>query len=684
MDTSSPTPNKKSSPRKRRKAADKLAAIEYLQKDWEIVREEYHDRATVLVFKARTPDKVPVGTAVAVARMSGTDMQNGSTAAAQLNETLAYARSRGLRVGHVIASTDCCGARSYLDRPDMLAIERLVRDGQCTEVIWRETGRVARDHQPFRDHLSVMDATGTRVHFAKDGKVIDPRDGAAQMILGIQISAAVAERASITDRMRDGMWTTCIITGIGSNKTPPFGFSKDADNRLIQCPDTWKWVTLIHYAYAAVKNADDPATEVHRLLRERGVKVTLTQVREILACDTNRAGIRSVCALLEWLGLAHSSCFVNYVLRKDTYATGRHVQVHNGISIELEPIPLVDPVDVETFALNQAKLDEPQGVWTSRRLMQCAISGIVRCGSCGRSMRGIRTRRGVSMLVCPAPPGQCVRFGIDALQLDRSVAEIVRDLDRSDDALATAALAAAPMREAAIAAMERERSALGREERLRELNERHVALTEEITAEWSDTGDFEAYFAAEFAKRGGVALTTEIAQVTRATKAADAIASCPLHRVPEVPVRDRRLEKALRAKLTVGPATTGEAATWRAAIMRDAVSVVVVTVDEDDPTMCRVRVEGALTPLSKDLRYPRPPSVAARESLAQHARTVNASYDYKTVRALVQKLGVSAAIEHMQGEQRVEKVSGGTPDWIVEFTMSAIQRRKSRPKTGES
>ena len=134
-----------------RKSAEPYPAIvELLEKNGYILEESYRDNGAHLCCLQVPAEKgQTVGTAVSFSRISGPDKNDGATVLTQVTQSLLFSRSQGLNIGRIVISTDCSGARSYFDRPDFRMLARLIGEGRCTAIVWRETDRVTRSVQAY-------------------------------------------------------------------------------------------------------------------------------------------------------------------------------------------------------------------------------------------------------------------------------------------------------------------------------------------------------------------------------------------------------------------------------------------------------------------------------------------------------------------------------------------------------
>lgn len=661
-----PAKKRKSTSRKRGNSAADVIALEGLDDDWETVSMESVDGAKVIVLQARKVGVRVRGTTVAAVRMSTADKKSGFTVAAQLQEVLAFAQARNLRVGHVVVSMECSGARDYIRRPDLLAIEWLIVEGHCTSIVWREVSRISRDRQTFLDFAAVMRATKTDVYISQTGKTFDWENASDCLVNAIMLELGVVERELTKMRTTRGVWQSRVVSGKGVFPQPLFGFMKDEDGWLVPCPKMWKWATFAHSAYRAIKLSDTPAEDVAALLAECDENLTCDEVKVLLGDGSGASGLRALERVMNAVAVSVTSATLNNVLRDSIYVDGRFAQTFAGISIGMKQINLDEPLDPECFATNQRLLDQPQGTWSHRRVGEVLLTGKIRCGECGEAMRMDSGKRdGTLRYRCTSTDGKCSRPAIDVTALDRKIVRLVRDLDASDDMLVAAWHAADEARRAAVEKMEQGRIVAGLNEKLDEANARFDELMS-VIREDPDIASPEEVGRA-FAERGGMEAMDEIARLKRAIETRERIVHEPRHRPPLVVKPTANLRRLLRKKLPLALPKGREDRLIRAAIIRDTVSAVVVTPDDVDSSILHVRIEGSLTPIEKDLHFPVHPSSAARATLESHARTVNPSYDYLTVRAYLSGSTLEEVVAKLGGGDIEPASKDGVSDWIVEI-----------------
>jgi hypothetical protein len=635
----------------KRTPRNERAALADLRDEWELVEHRRFDGANVWIYRSKTR---PNGTAATVVRMSKRDMKDGETIAAQLYPCTAFGDTQGVESGWLIVTTECSGGRAYWERPDLMAIEDLIGKGLCKAVIWRDVTRMARDRQTFLDHCTVLQQAAVSLYVQQLGRAVDWSNFVDWMTLVMQVEFAVFERIQTKLRMHGGIWTGCILTGKGGSGSKPFGFRRDADGWLQVDRRMWPWVKVIHLGLRELKREDDSGLPALReLLANAGKHLTIEQIATALGTEAEARGLRAMSRLLESCGIKRSYATLSQMLANRIYVDGSFSNEIEGITIDMKPVDIADPIPASVYLINQEILAQSKGTSIKTRLAEFALTDPLCCGTCADELTAYfpTNGRGPSYRHKHKPHGACAGLVLGRTEIETAVIQFLRQLDQ-DEELARTCLQRALAEDSDEAYWERKRQEKAElEQTLAGLIAASVPVLSGLVQRQSAVGvdgaePLSGLAAVEtYVRENGLHETlAELQRLQRQIEAFDAIAASQRRRRPRIEPLDPKLQQALAQALTEEVPDELEARVLRAKVLKDCLSKVTVWVETDEHGNQTLTIElrGPLGSCDELISYPIAPSTAAAGSLRSIIPTVQQSYDYLTVGRICQSEGKKA------------------------------------------
>jgi len=285
-----------------------------------------------------------VGTGIVLARLSSRDIQHGETAMGQIHPARELCSDLGLVPRLLIVTTNNGGGRDYEERPDFDLVGRSLAAGWCEWVMWRDTGRIAREPLPAELFYRRLRDGGADLYLTRLGRRVDWRNDRLMLrTLGI---VDAEERESIKERTHDALIFRWLREGRGWPGARLFGLRRNPITKFMEVdPEQWEFVKRIHLGYARLEDG-----------RGGGLGSLAKELLE-LGCDLRPTQIRRV-------------------LRDPVYMTGQWSVTYEGTEYPCRKIELAEPIPLEVHQRNLELLDLRQGKSTATPPGTFCLNGV--------------------------------------------------------------------------------------------------------------------------------------------------------------------------------------------------------------------------------------------------------------------------------------------------------------------
>lgn len=359
----------------------------------------------------------PGGDGIVFARMSGSEVQNGSTARFQIATNLAFAAANNLRPRLLVLTLENSGFTDYDRRPEFSLTERIIEEGWLRWVLWRGVDRIAREHHPAEEYWKLL--RDNRVDLWIDngfGRQVDWETDA--VALRAMLLAFRLEGRTIRDRTHGKLKETWLEQGRGWPNAKRYATVRGPEKFLVEDEEQMLIVRFVHERFG----------EVH---------------------TKQRAGQRQLAKEVEeQFGVTLSSKTVNRILRDPIYVTGEWYTVYDGVAYQGRPIPWTEPVPLELWQRNQQLLllrggrhsKTPEGTFCLNGLLVHARCDGQRCkrGRVLVKLRGKCASRNKTPTYYHSPntPEGCEGFAVVQAPIEALVMAELRKLVRDPEILA--------------------------------------------------------------------------------------------------------------------------------------------------------------------------------------------------------------------------------------------------------
>jgi predicted ArsR family transcriptional regulator len=554
------------------------------------------------------------GNAVALCRLSGEDRDD--TLIDQVEKALALeaGNSETLSIRYILLALDMSGTREVrppralpapahiLERDDIVQFERWVKEGWVEHAIWRDGRRIAREVLPAEMIVRILRENRVNLWLSSYGRAIDWNSDR----LGIRaLNLVAAEDRDNTERMlQEARLRRGPFAGNGWRNSPPrFGFVREPKTlELVEDDEQWPWIHRAH-----------ELADVGTFADEAGLST------------------RAIAKALADEGCPFDHDRIRQILKDPIYATGEwHVHVR-GIPVAQLPLALKNPVPLDRFLRNQAKLELRQGSTKRTPLgeflfnyvevvhKQCAgelwkngspvlIKGHIAAGR--ESQRRLRHS--------PSVPAQCKgkgralrgAFTWDRSELQDPVVKALRELVEHPEVLEQARLAARHQ----IACATPQLSDDQREQLQRDLIE--IRQREQVAAEeWVDRAVRDSSIGIDEYQRVAAALKRKRESIERRLDADVEDQRTPAERA--TPQNVEELKRAFLEIMSVETPSDPLMRQVRARLFQILVSRIEIDDDGGPANPITITVEGHLVPPTGEGAAS--PLVAARELLESYA-----------------------------------------------------------------
>lgn len=293
---------------------------------------------------------------------------NTRSVSEQEAECRACAKREGWEVVKVFCDNDRSASRyAKKDRPAYKQLQQFIASGQCDVLLTWESSRAQRDLEDYVRLRELCRKHG--VLWSYSGRTYDLSRTDDRMSTGLD--ALLAERESDATRDRILRTTRANASAGRPHGKLLYGYAREYDascGRLVR--------QVIREDQAAV-------------IREAASRVVAGESCNAIARDFNRRGIAAARAG-SW-----DLTRIKRVVTNPAYIAKR---VHQGVVIGDASWPAI--LDEATFHQCVARLSDPSRKTTNDHAVKYLLSGIARCGVCGKALKVMPQRGGYKTYIC--------------------------------------------------------------------------------------------------------------------------------------------------------------------------------------------------------------------------------------------------------------------------------------------
>lgn len=293
--------------------------------------------------------------------------------------------------------------------------------GKFDVVVFHKIDRNARNELDYYITKHKLEEAGVKYAYSRQD--IDSTSPEGQMMESMLVGMAAYYSRNLSNEIKKGLRENA-IQGKCTGGRPPYGFSVDADKKLIINEDEAPAVRMIFDLYAA------------------GVHYGVIRKRLFNAGYRNRAGKEFTLASIYEI-LRNRKYVGDLYLGKTLFRKGKRNthQVSDNVQYFENVIPAI--VSREIFEEVQVKLDQNKrrsGAGNAKAIY--ALSGLIHCGQCGSAMVAHSTKnsRGIKNYYYRCPKGRligeekCPQKFINRDDIENTVYQLIRKLFTAPDA----------------------------------------------------------------------------------------------------------------------------------------------------------------------------------------------------------------------------------------------------------
>lgn len=293
--------------------------------------------------------------------------------------------------------------------------------GKFDVVVFHKIDRNARNELDYYITKHKLEEAGVKYAYSRQD--IDSTSPEGQMMESMLVGMAAYYSRNLSNEIKKGLRENA-IQGKCTGGRPPYGFSVDADKKLIINEDEAPAVRMIFDLYAA------------------GVHYGVIRKRLFNAGYRNRAGKEFTLASIYEI-LRNRKYVGDLYLGKTLFRKGKRNthQVSDNVQYFENVIPAIVSRDI--FEEVQVKLDQNKrrsGAGNAKAIY--ALSGLIYCGKCGSAMVAHSTKnsRGIKNYYYRCPKGRlvgdekCPQKFINRDDIEETVYQLIRKLFTAPDA----------------------------------------------------------------------------------------------------------------------------------------------------------------------------------------------------------------------------------------------------------
>lgn len=332
------------------------------------------------------PDKSTI--AVLYARVSTEEQKRKETIQAQRTAAQVWSQRTGVPIQGVYADEGVSGTIPFEKRPEGKRLLEDARAGKFNTVVFRELERIGRDVEPIHLARKLLENVDLTLVSITEGFDLSTLGG--EVHFGMSAVIAAYTRKQFLARARAGRFEV-VRKGKWAGGRPPYGYRIGDDGKLIiqttPIPGLrWSESDVVKNIFSWVVNDRLPMFKIADRLNKDHIPTPSRTAGKTITPRKVPSRNRSNFIEGQWL-----TTTINYILHHTIYkginTFGRLSRLPvNKRQTEVQEFPAI--VSPEVWQEAQDRLKKNQQ-WSKRNTKhQYLLSGLLRCGFCGLSLRG--------------------------------------------------------------------------------------------------------------------------------------------------------------------------------------------------------------------------------------------------------------------------------------------------------